>query len=94
MNRMRWRCSAGARVSILERQCLRFALAIRGKQLRVETGHDVTNYILSEGDVLTIHHDGEVITLTAAEPEATRPTPPAVPEPNPEFAPAPLPQAV
>jgi alpha,alpha-trehalose phosphorylase len=44
---------------------------------------------LSEGDTLTIQHDGESIILTAAAPEATRVTPPPVPEPKPEFAPAP-----
>jgi alpha,alpha-trehalose phosphorylase len=77
-----------------EWQCLRFALAIRGKRLRVETGHDVTTYTLNEGDELTIHHDGEAIALTAAAPEATRATPSPVPEPSPEFAPALLPQAV
>ena len=38
---------------------LHFALGIRGSRLRVETGHDVTTYTLSEGDTLTIHHDGE-----------------------------------
>ena len=68
---------------------LRFALGIRNSRLRVETGHDVTTYTLSEGDTLTIHHDGESITLTAAAPQATRTTPPPVPEPKPEFAPAP-----
>jgi alpha,alpha-trehalose phosphorylase len=54
------------------------------------TGHDVTTYTLSEGNTLTIHHDGEPITLTAAAPEATRVTPPPVPEPKLEFALAPL----
>ena len=38
---------------------LRFALGIRSSRLRVEAGHDVTTYTLSEGDTLTIHHDGE-----------------------------------
>ena len=77
-----------------EWHCLRFALAVRGKRLRVETAHDVTTYTLSEGDALTIHHDGEAIALTAAAPEVRRATPAPVPEPNPEFAPAPPPQAV
>jgi alpha,alpha-trehalose phosphorylase len=69
---------------------LRFALSIRGNRLRVETGHDVTTYTLSEGDTLTIDHDGEPITLTSAAPEATRATPPPMPEPKSEFAPPPL----
>ena len=68
---------------------LRFALGIRSSRLRVEAGHDVTTYTLSEGEILTIHHDGDPITLTAAAPEATRAALPPVSEPEPEFAPAP-----
>jgi alpha,alpha-trehalose phosphorylase len=69
---------------------LRFALAIRGRRLRVEAGHDVTTYALTEGDDLTIFHDGEPVILTVHAPTATRATPPPVPEPAPEFASAPV----
>jgi alpha,alpha-trehalose phosphorylase len=70
---------------------LSFSLTIRGQRLRVEAAHDFTTYRLNEGEALTIHHNGDAITLTDAAPTATRPTPPPVPEPKPEFAPAPLP---
>ena len=70
---------------------LSFSLTIRGQRLRVEAAHDFTTYRLNEGETLTIHHNGDAITLTDAAPTATRPTPPPVPEPKPEFAPAPLP---
>lgn len=83
----------GGRISFRPRMprewgALRFSLAIRGRRLRVEIGHDATTYTLTEGEELTIHHDGEEITLSAAAPSATGTTPPAVPEPTPEFAPA------
>jgi alpha,alpha-trehalose phosphorylase len=77
-----------------EWQRLRFALAIRGSRLRVEAAHDVTTYSLLEGERLTIRHDGEAITLTAAAPSATRATPPPAVEPEPEFAPTPGPSPV
>ncbi len=72
-----------------EWRCLRFSLAIRGRRLRVEAGHEVTTYSLTEGDELTIFHDGEPIRLTAATRTVSRATPPVPPEPTPEFAPAP-----
>jgi alpha,alpha-trehalose phosphorylase len=68
-----------------------FALGIRGNRLRVEVAHDETKYRLIEGDALTIRHSGEAITLTAAVPSVTRATPPRIPEPKPEFPPAPSP---
>ena len=58
---------------------LRFALAIRGRRLRVEAGHEVTTYSLAESDELTIFHDGEPIRLTAATRTVSRATPPAPP---------------
>jgi alpha,alpha-trehalose phosphorylase len=71
-----------------EWRTLRFPLAIRGRRLRVEVGHDVTTYHLVEGDELAFLHDGAEVRLTTAAPTASRPTPPPVPEPVPDFAPA------
>ena len=70
---------------------LRFALAIRGRRLRVEVGHDLTTYSLVEGDDLTIMHGDESIRLTASARTATRANPSRPPEPAPDFAPAPMP---
>lgn len=75
-------------------QRLRFGLTIRGNRLRVEAAQDVTMYSLIEGDALTIRHNGEAITLTAAAPSVTHATPPPAAEPEPEFAPAPEPSPV
>jgi alpha,alpha-trehalose phosphorylase len=72
---------------------LRFTLAIRGRRLRVEAGHDATTYSLAGGEDLALLHDGEEVALSAAAPTATRANPPRVPEPVPEFAPAPPPPA-
>jgi alpha,alpha-trehalose phosphorylase len=71
----------GGRISFQPRlppewKSLRFPLTIRGRRLRVESDHEATSYRLVEGDDLRIWHDGEEITLTAAVPTASRPTPP------------------
>ena len=65
---------------------LSFPLAIQGNRLRVEIDRVATTYCLVEGERLTIHHDGEEIALTQAEPKFRRPTPLPAVEPAPEFA--------
>jgi alpha,alpha-trehalose phosphorylase len=69
-------------------QSLRFPLTVRGQRLRVEVRHDVTTYRLEVGEKLVVFHAGQEVVLTAAEPQAIRDTPPARPEPVPEFPPA------
>jgi alpha,alpha-trehalose phosphorylase len=63
-----------------------FPLMIKGQRLRVDIDHAATSYSLTEGEELTIYHDGEEITLSTAAPTVSRPNPPAAVEPEPEFA--------
>jgi alpha,alpha-trehalose phosphorylase len=65
---------------------LAFPLMIKGQGLRVDIDHAATTYRLTEGEQLTIYHDGEEITLSTAMPIATRPNPPAGAEPESDFA--------
>jgi alpha,alpha-trehalose phosphorylase len=74
-----------------EWRALRIPLTIRGRRLRVEVCHDVTSYHLIEGDELNLAHDGEEFRLTADAPTVTHANSPPVPEPTPEFVPAPSP---
>jgi alpha,alpha-trehalose phosphorylase len=55
---------------------LRFALRIRGARLRVEAGPEHTTYRLEEGEAVEFRHEGELVRLTEAAPEAVRPTAP------------------
>jgi len=65
---------------------LAFPLMIKGQGLKVDIDRAATTYRLTEGEQLTIHHDGEEITLSTATPDATRPNPPASAEPESDFA--------
>jgi alpha,alpha-trehalose phosphorylase len=65
---------------------LTFPLMIRGQRLQVDIEHPATTYRLMEGEELTIHHDGETITMSRATPAVTRPNRPPEVEPEPEFA--------
>src|SRR5271166_2931108 len=56
------------------RSSLRFPLTFRGRILHVELAPDATTYTMREGDELIFRHEGEVITLTHAEPTVVRPT--------------------
>ena len=53
---------------------LRFPLTYRGQVLDVEIGAGEAIYSLRAGDELAIRHDGENLTLTRAQPVATRRT--------------------
>ena len=64
---------------------LGFPLTIRGQRLRIDIDHAATTYRLIEGERLTIHHDGEEISLTASAPSVSRVTPQAAAEPEPEL---------
>src|SRR5262245_26928235 len=65
---------------------LAFPLMIKGQGLKVDIDRAATTYRLTEGEQLTIYHDGEEITLSTATPKATRPNPPAGAEPESDFA--------
>ncbi len=54
---------------------LSFHLTVRGSRLRIEAGRDETIYRLLDGADITFEHHGEPVTLSAAEPSATRPNP-------------------
>jgi alpha,alpha-trehalose phosphorylase len=53
-------------------QRLRFRLLHQGRSLQVELTPESARYTLLEGDELEIEHQGEQITLTAADPVADR----------------------
>jgi alpha,alpha-trehalose phosphorylase len=62
---------------------LRFGLRISGRILRVAVSPDATEYLLEEGEAMTLFHFGEQFTVSAGTPE-TKPTPPlADPGPRP-----------
>jgi alpha,alpha-trehalose phosphorylase len=65
---------------------LAFPLMIKGQALKVDIDRAATTYRLTEGEQLTIYHDGEAITLSTAMPNATRSNPPAGAEPESDFA--------
>ena len=56
------------------RSTLRFPLTYRGRSLEVEIAPDSTTYTMCVGDELVFRHEGEVVTLTHANPTAIRPT--------------------
>jgi len=60
-----------------EWRSLRFRLRLQGRLLEVQADHGTTRYRLIEGEGLTLRHSGEELHVTAAEPEAHRPTPPS-----------------
>jgi alpha,alpha-trehalose phosphorylase len=65
---------------------LAFPLTIKGQGLKVDIDHTATTYLLTQGEQLTVYHDGEEITLTTAMPKATRPNSPSGAEPVSDFA--------
>ena len=56
------------------RSSLRFSLTYRGRALEVEIAPDSTTYTMCVGDELVFRHEGEVVTLTHANPTAIRAT--------------------
>jgi alpha,alpha-trehalose phosphorylase len=58
-----------------EWRSLRFRLRLQGRLLEMHVDHRTTHYRLMEGEGLTFRHSGKELHLTAAEPEAYRPTP-------------------
>jgi alpha,alpha-trehalose phosphorylase len=57
-----------------EQAVLQFTVTWRGQLLDVEVGRDSTTYRLREGNMLTIWHEEEEITLTQARPTMVCPT--------------------
>jgi hypothetical protein len=51
---------------------LRFPVTYRGHRLEVEIGLEKVEYVLREGECLTIRHDAEEIQLTRENPVAAR----------------------
>jgi alpha,alpha-trehalose phosphorylase len=62
---------------------LRFALAIRGRRVRIAIDHETTRYRLESGAAIEIAHVDETLLLSPDGPEVERPTPPAPAEPQP-----------
>lgn len=58
-----------------EWRSLQFPLRVRGQLIRVRIDHDMTSYVLMEGEGLALWHAGEELRLSRADPEARRPTP-------------------
>lgn len=52
---------------------LRFPLTYRGQMLEIEVGEETVQYMLCEGECLSIRHETEEIQLTRANPVAIRP---------------------
>jgi alpha,alpha-trehalose phosphorylase len=52
---------------------LRFPITYRGQVLEVEIGQHEVDYVLREGECLTIRHESEELKLTSENPKATRP---------------------
>ncbi|QHA08584.1 family 65 glycosyl hydrolase [Streptomyces broussonetiae] len=71
---------------------LAFNVQFRGRGLRVVVGPDKATYTLLDGPPLTLHHHGEPLTVSTADP-AVRAVPPPVRRPAPEQPPHRVPGA-
>jgi alpha,alpha-trehalose phosphorylase len=63
-----------------------FTVIIRGRRLRVEVTHVEASYALADGDPLEIMHHGQMVSLSAGQPQA-RPIPAASRRPRPSQPP-------
>ena len=52
---------------------LRFPVSYHGQRLEVEIGQHEVEYVLREGECLTIRHESEELMLTREQPKAVRP---------------------